>query len=606
MNKPCWIAIILTLASASTWAGGLPVDPEFYHLRNAEPREWSHYPEIAERPRLEIEFDVESPERFRVLTLRQEGTKQTWNVSLNGQKIGALQRDHNHLEHGFELPEGLLKEQGNQLDIFSESETPDDIRVGDIAVYEKRFAFDSERVAQLEKNRGFQRVVPELKGRMSIQCLDADSEKPLPCRFTIVDTATGALAFLGTESNDSQAVREGVVYSLDGKLDVAVDPEKTYRVNWGRGFEYSLGESVLSGSGDVDEVVYLQREVETPGLVACDTHLHTYEFDRHGDCTLTERIISAVGEGVELSVSTGHDKHTDYSTEAARIGANKWMTPVTGCEVTTSLGHFNSFPVDPAAKPAEHKLRDWPQIFQNIYATPDVKVCILNHGRDVHRNFTPLAPENFDPVTGKFLNDRKLLANGMEIINSGATQTDPLQLVGDWFALLKSGHKIAAVGSSDSHTVNFAIPGQGRTYLRANDGNPGAINTDTAVESFLDGETWVSFGLMAMLELDEEHANVRVLGPSWSVADRGRLFLNGELVEDFKIHSTLGKKSGEKFSHRFPIADFSTKKGDFLCFVVTGPGIAEPWWPMMPPYQPDSPMLERYLFGMSPAVWIKE
>jgi len=605
MTKHCWIVFFFAVVSVSGRSAGIEIDPEFYHVRNAEPREWSHFPEKAERSRLEVNFDVESPEKYSVLTLRQEGTKQTWAVSLNGEKIGLLQRDHNHLEHGLLLRDGLLQEKGNQLEIFSESETPDDIRVGDLALHEERYAIDSQRVLALEKTRGFKRVVPNLQGMLSLECVDEESGEAIPCRFTIIDTETGALTFLGAESDDRLAVREGVIYSLDGKASVAIDPEKFYRIYCGRGFEYSLATAEL-GAGEVGELGFkLRREVDTAGFVACDTHLHTYEFDRHGDCTLTERIISAAGEGVELPISTGHDKHIDYSTDAARIGADKWMTPVTGCEVTTSFGHFNSFPVDPAAKPAEHKLRDWAQIFKNIYATPDVKVCILNHGRDVHRNFTPLAPENFDPSTGTFLNDRELRANGIEIINSGATQTDPMQMVSDWFALLKSGHKIAAVGSSDSHTVNFAIPGQGRTYLSVNDdGDSGNIDVSAAVDSFVAGQTWVSFGLMATLELDGDSANVRVLGPSWTSADRCRIFRNGELVKDLKIDDIFGAKAGEKFSDQFLLSDLGVGKGDFLCVVATGPGISEAYWPMMPPYQPDSPVLETYVFGMSPAVWV--
>lgn len=608
MKKRVHSLLFLFLLSQSLCGADRTVDKTFYHVRNADTREWSHYPENAERNVLHIEFDVPQPEEYEILTLRQQGTKQTWKVSLNEKEIGSLQRDHNHLEHGIVLPKGTLKATGNVLEIYTESEVSDDIEVGDFALWKSRFRVDPSLTAELEKRRGFKRVVPDLKKELSLVCIDKGSGKAVPCRFTIVDKETGVLAFIAVESDDRLAVREGVVYSLDGKVTVRLDPEKSYLIYAGRGFEYSLEVEEVSPEGENQLTFTLEREVETPGLVACDTHLHTYEFDRHGDCTLTERILSAAGEGVELPVSTGHDKHIAYDEEAIRIGAHEWMTPVTGCEITTSLGHFNSFPVKPEAKPAEHKLRNWDQIFQNIYSTPDVKVCILNHGRDVHRKFTPLAPENFDSATGTFLHGRKLRANGMEILNSGATQTDPMELVNDWFALLKSGHPIAAVGASDSHTVNFAIPGQGRTYLEVpDDSDPATIDVDAAVDSFVKGRTWVSFGLMALLEPDEkaEGARIRVLGPAWTSADRVRIFRNGKLVQDLQINPQDGAKPGEKFEASFTYADLNATKGDFLCAVATGPGISGAWWPMMPPYQPDSPNLERYVFGMSPAVWLK-
>src|SRR5690606_11362992 len=144
----------------------------------------------------------------------------------------------------------------------------------------------------------------------------------------------------------------------------------------------------------------LQHQVPTAGPVSCDPHLHTPEFAGHGDATLIERLVSLAGEGVELAVSTEHNQHIDYSKEAKRIGADKWFTSVLGCETTSSQGHFGSFPIAPETPVAESKLRPWEQIFANIYQTPNVKVCVLNHPRDIHSGFIPLGEEVFDPLTG--------------------------------------------------------------------------------------------------------------------------------------------------------------------------------------------------------------
>jgi hypothetical protein len=67
--------------------------------------------------RLHIRFDLIAPERLKLLTLRQEETKHAWTVLLNGQKLGALPRDHHHLEHGIAVSPGLLKAAGNVLEI---------------------------------------------------------------------------------------------------------------------------------------------------------------------------------------------------------------------------------------------------------------------------------------------------------------------------------------------------------------------------------------------------------------------------------------------------------------------------------------------------------
>lgn len=608
------LVTFLTPYSSVVGDDAFTIDSKIHHIRNAEPREWSHFSETAEAAELRIEFELESPEAFSLITWQQKGTKQTWSVFLNEKELGKLLRDHNHLEFGLLIPADTLKEGKNTLVIKTTSEKPDDILVGDIQLHRSVAALTSaENAADLAKNRGFRRDLPEMKTSVKLTALEAGSNEPLPCRYTIIDADSGALVFIGAESSDTTAVREGVVYTLNGKASFRLagseaNPRR-YAIYCGRGFEYGLETETVEISGQAEPIALdftLKREVETPGLVACDPHLHTFEFDRHGDCTVTERLISVAGEGVELPVSTGHDKHLDYAAEADRIGASGWFTSVLGCEVTTHLGHFNTFPILPDSKPAEHKLRPWEKIFENIFATPGVEVCILNHGRDVHRGYTPLHPDNFDLSSGTFLRGEKLRANGMEIINSGAQQTDPMELVGDWFALLKSGHSIAAIGSSDSHTVNFAIPGQARTYLRADDADVTKIDVDTAVNSLLTGKAMVSFGLLTTLEYDTKTrvTSLSVLGPSWTTADTIKLFRNGVEVRTINLPEEAGKIAGTKFQTRLSLKDWDAEAGDFLCAIATGPGITEGWWPMMPPYQPDKPDYVPFVMGISEALWI--
>lgn len=607
------LSLIFLATREGVPAEPLLLQPDFLHLRNAEPREWSHFPERAGGTALSLSFSLENPGDYSLLTLRQEETKQPWKVWLNGTAIGTLLRDHNHLERGILIPEDLLLEGGNRLEIKTDSETPDDIRVGDVQLHRKPLPLGSpEELAELEKQRGFTRPVPAMDAEITLRARDADTRRPLPCRFTILDQDTGALVFVGAESNDDIAVREGVVYALNGEATVRLagssSRPRNYRVFCGRGFEYSLAEESLriDGSGKAATLEFsIRREVNTDGLVSCDPHLHTYEFDRHGDCTLTERLISIAGEGVELPVSTGHDKHIPYREEADRIGASPWFTTVLGCEVTTHLGHFNSFPIVPDSSPAEHKLRPWANIFDNIFATPGVKICILNHGRDVHRGFTPLAPENFDPASGTFTQGRELRANAMELVNSGAQQTDPMQLVRDWFALLKSGHSIAGIGSSDSHTVNFAIAGQARTYLRCPDDDPAAINVSSATKALLEGKAMTSFGLLTTLGIKGDLVALDVRGPGWTTATEVQLFRNGEKVRSFPIPDPKGSAPGEKFSGVHSLKELGAEPGDFFCAVATGPGITEGWWPIMPPYQPDSPDFAPFVIGISEAVWVR-
>ena len=181
--------------------------------------------------------------------------------------------------------------------------------------------------------------------------------------------------------------------------------------------------------------------------------------------------------------------------------------------------------------------------------------------------------------------------------------------VHDWMALLRSGHKISAVGSSDSHTVNMAIVGQARTYIRCPDDAPYSIDIDTAVDSFLAGSTHVSFGLLTLLENTANGGiKVSVLGPGWSQAEKLTLFLDGRSVDSVTIPKDAGSRPGVKFERSWSPSDLGVNeaKGRFVVAVAEGPGIDEPWWRMMPPYQADTSKYQPYVMGISPAVWLKE
>ncbi|MEM1295712.1 MAG: hypothetical protein AAGH89_10135 [Verrucomicrobiota bacterium] len=584
--KPFFLlAAICVIGNLS--AETIVLDESFHHIRNTQKREWSSFPPLPEATSLELDFSLKDAEKWKFLTFRQAEVKQTWIVNLNGRKIGQLPRDHNDLEHQLELPPGLLQEGDNTLQVSTASSAPDDIRIGS-------FALQSEDLEARAGASGYaMRVVDE-------------SGEALPCRFTIVKADSGTLALLSASSNDRQAVRTGVVYALDGKLNIRLVPGR-YRVYVGRGFEYELLKlpiDIAAGQMSLPkEPVTLRRQVPTPGLVACDAHLHTYEFAKHGDCTLIERLISIAGEGVELPISTEHNQHIDYAPEAVRIGASAFFTPVIGCEVTTQEGHFNSWPIEKDATPAEHKLRPWKEIFRNIYKTPGVKVCILNHGRDIHGGFTPFSPSHWSLRSGSFTDGRILRANGMEVLNSGATKCDPLLLANDWMALVRSGTPIAAFGTSDSHTVNFAIPGQGRTYLPIPDGDPSNLDVHAAAEAVINGQTYVSFGLLTKISHEGEKITASVWGPDWTRAEELTLFVNGSARRKFRISESEGNAAGKKFSTTWTATDLKVKRGQFVVAIATGPGITEAYWPMMPPYQAESSNFTPYVLGISPPIY---
>jgi hypothetical protein len=386
----------------------------------------------------------------------------------------------------------------------------------------------------------------------------------------------------------------------------------------GRGFEYSLAKAEIAvGRGETARpALQISREVPTEGFVACDTHIHTLTYSGHGDATIAERMITLAGEGIELPIATDHNVHIDYETHAKQAGVREFFTPVVGNEVTTAVGHFNVFPVRAGGPVPDHKKQAWPELFESIYGTPDVKCVVLNHARDLHSNTRPFGPKLHNAAVGENLRGWSMRFTAIEVINSGATQTDPRQLTQDWMTLLNRGLSVTPVGSSDSHDVSRFIVGQGRTYIRCDDRDPGKIDVDAAISSFLAGRVMVSYGLLAQLVVNdrfragdmaaisgnEMEVSLRVLGPTWTQANRVELYANGELIrrEAISEQSRDGLPKGVQWQGTWNLP--KPKHDVHLVAMAIGEGVAGLYWPTAKPYQPTSPNWRPYTLGISGAI----
>jgi hypothetical protein len=596
------VAACLVLAATASAAEPVVVEPRAVHLRSGDKREWSSFPEAAEGSQLERRFTAQANEREQTLRLRQTDVKQQWRVWLNDKPLGELVRDENDLAAYFAVMPGGLATGENVLRIgpAGKSSPADDIRVGPISL-------DSRTVEE---------VLSE--ATLEIEVLDAQTQLPIPARITIAN-ADGPLQQTSAKSNDKLAVRHGVIYTADGQARFGV-PAGEYKIYAGRGIEYSLAtvEASLTVGQTARHRLAIRREVATPGYVACDTHIHTLTHSGHGDALIAERMITLAGEGIELPIATDHNVHINYEPHARRLNVRQHFTPVMGNEVTTTVGHFNVFPVAAEARVPNHQLKEWGAIFDAIFGTPGVKVAILNHARDLHAGTRPFGPEQFNAITGENLDGWPLRFNAMEVINSGATQTDPTQLLHDWMALLNRGHHVTPVGSSDSHDVSRFIVGQGRTYIRADDRDPSQIDVDAAVGNFLQGRVLVSYGLLAELMVndkytsgdaaqlagDELNARIRVRGPHWTTAERVQLYANGQLVREEVIQPNARDESSGGLLWEGNWKILRPKHDVYLVAIALGKGVDGPYWATAKPYQPTSPDFQPTTLAASGAVRI--
>jgi len=298
------------------------------------------------------------------------------------------------------------------------------------------------------------------------------------------------------------------------------------------------------------------------------------------------------GEGLHAVASTEHNLHVDYTDMAAELGVTNIAT-IVGNEYTTRTGHFNLLGVDPAAKPPGYIGNSWSGVIAGCKAS-GAEVVILNHARDVQTGYRPFDPENHDAARAERLDGGSYaFLHGMEVVNSGATQTDPFELMRDWFAMRNRGWKIGAIGSSDSHDVSRYIVGQSRTYLKDEAGGSSMAATagfdlERFATALAAGQTHLAYGLLVDLEFRDGKPVATVHKPDWITHEKTTLYRNGEAV-GLAAFGPEQKGGG-------------TKKGDWFVAVAEGPGVTAPHWPFARPYKPDGPQFEPRAIGISNVV----
>lgn len=571
------------------------LEPRMIHLGVENKPEWAEFSgRKPAGPELEIKFTSAANPTDQSLFLRQVNVKRNWEVNLNGKRLGFLVTVETPLIHGLAVPANTLKDGENTL-LIRRPQANDDIEAGEIRL-EPQPLRDALRGAQLQ-----------------VTVLDEATKVPIPCRLTLVRSSDETLMPLLAEPAEDVAARPGVVYLRAGQATISVPPGD-YTLFANRGLEWSLAtEKIHVAKGDSRTIqLTLKREVPTENWIAVDSHIHNLTFSGHGDATLDERMITIAGEGIELAVATDHNVHVDYTPAQERLRLTGAFRGVTGNEVTTSQGHFNAFPIAPNSPVVDAKVLDWSQLIPAMRQTPGVQVVTLNHPRDLHSGFIPLGPTLFDPVVGK--HRRFLDIDALELITSGAMQTDIMLLYRDWFALLNRGHRISGVASSDSHDVSRFILGQGRTYVSVPDADLSKLDLDRVWKSYQEGRLLVSLGLLANVKVDNRfgvgdlatglqntiQVTATVHGPSWVNADRVEVYANGVKIRDEAIESL--PDSVEKLQRTW---EFLRPKHDVhLVVVATGPGVTRPFWDIPRPYQPSALEWTPRVIGSTNPVWI--
>ncbi|MBW1807851.1 MAG: PHP domain-containing protein, partial [Deltaproteobacteria bacterium] len=136
-------------------------------------------------------------------------------------------------------------------------------------------------------------------------------------------------------------------YTADGFGELEIEAG-SYEIWASRGFEYSVDKQQVAVEAGQTTLVTarLIREVDTPGWISADFHVH-------GQCSYDavvkhrDRVIAFAGEGVEMLSTSDHDWITDLAPYVFELGLEHWVATQVGLELTTvELGHFLGFPYD--------------------------------------------------------------------------------------------------------------------------------------------------------------------------------------------------------------------------------------------------------------------
>lgn len=564
----------LALASGQDGPDWRVLEERMFHLGNDPSKDWPEAPVEPQAQPLELAFPARANAREWVLEVSARDVDNEWVLELNGKELAPLKKcDGALITALYPVPAGRLVDGRNVLTVRAKVDPDDDLTVGRVRLTERSL-----------------REVLRL-GKVEVKVREKGTGRPLPARVTVA--ANGELVDLYYAERPLAAVRRGIAYTGDGAAVLEL-PAGACELWASRGMEWSAASTrvTVTEGGTSSVVLELEREVDTTGWVAADTHIHTFTYSGHGDASVEERLVTLAGEGIELAIATDHNHQTDYSPLQQKLALSPHFTSVVGNEVTTDNGHMNAFPMDPARPIPPHEETDWKKLVAGIRAM-GAKVVILNHPRWPEDGKDPLTKFGFDETTGKNAAGQEFTFDCIEVVNSDAPTSPPRMVLPAWYALLEAGQRFTAIGSSDSHAVGVIV-GQGRTYVPSATDDPAKIDVDAACRQFLEGRVGVSLGLFATITVDGKgmgervearggavEAIVTVRHPSWVTPRTLELVVNGKVATTVRLDDALaGDRANEKVRRvRLELP----REESWIVAVAEGDKVTAPFWGMSLP-----------------------
>jgi len=380
---------------------------------------------------------------------------------------------------------------------------------------------------------------------------------------TATDLAMGNIPvrvqIIPTESSSSTPDSFGTPDWRDGRLhqDFAMTGDTTLVVPQGehqvlvtRGYEWEmLDTTVTVAAGDtVDVAATLEHSVDSAGWMCADFHIHSFMSADSSD-SFVDKVTSAVADGLDIPVSSEHEWVVDFQPVVEELGLADWAFGGSSLELTTfAWGHFGVVPMAPRPDLSNLGAIEWAgrapaEVFADVHALDGNPALIVNHpnGTGFGGYF---GSARFDEETGTSLSDLwSEDFDAVEVFNSDSFDENRDKTIRSYSALLNTGKKVWAVGSSDSHSILTDPVGYPRTCLWFGHDDPRKLSGGALRDAILSGHITISGGPLLTVVSESgagpgdtisgagDHSfTVTVQSPSWLDVDTLEVFVNGETV----------------------------------------------------------------------------
>ena len=339
-------------------------------------------------------------------------------------------------------------------------------------------------------------------------------------------------------------------YPPEEGLGVEIQPG-TYLIYASRGPEYTVDQKILeitipiSNREQTELTFVIDKVVDTGKFISVDPHMHTINSD--GRVDIAERIKSVIAEGVNVAISTDHNYIIDYEPTLKKLGLDKYLALITGCEVTKGGNiHYNTYPVvllegeELNGAVDAHSTEATP-LFKASRKKDPQAILQVNHPRSgtlgYFNNYqldllsAASAQTNFDTSF-----------DIMEGMNGPYFYSSNYTAILDWFHLMNRGYYFPIVGSSDSHTIARGEPGYSRTYVYYEKDQEEELDFSALLEGIKKGHSFSSNGPIIDYSINSQYIpgdsftatggkvniGIQVQCAPWISLTEVRIIVNGE------------------------------------------------------------------------------